>query len=88
MKLWIDKVWHRRPGGLLRKDSCLVYDYVQNHMMDSIKRKLENINIDVAIIPGGLICQLQPLDVSINKPFKDKVRFGGQIGWLILLNTC
>ena len=32
------------------------------------------MNTDVAIIPGGLTCQLQPLDVSINKPFKDKVR--------------
>ena len=26
MKLWIDKIWHRRPGGLLKKYSCLVYD--------------------------------------------------------------
>lgn len=29
---------------------------------------------DIAIIPGGLTSQLQPLDVSVNKPFKDKVR--------------
>ena len=24
----------------------------------------------LAVIPGGLISQLQPLDVSVNKPFK------------------
>ena len=74
MKLWIDKIWHHRPGGLLMKDSCLVYDMFKTHMLESIKRKLKNVNTDVAIIPGGLTCQLQPLDVSINKPFKDKVR--------------
>ena len=74
MMLWIYKVWHRRPVGLLRKYSCLVYDMFKTHMMDSIKRKLENINTGVAIIPGGLTCQLQPLDESIIKPFKDKVR--------------
>ena len=32
------------------------------------------MNTDVAIIPGGLTGQLQPLDVSISKPFKEKVR--------------
>ena len=37
MKLWIDKIWHRRPGGLLKKkDSCLVHDIFKTHMMESI----------------------------------------------------
>jgi hypothetical protein len=25
----------------------------------------------LAVIPGGLTSQLQPLDVSVNKPFKE-----------------
>ena len=74
MKLWINKVWECRPGGLTRKKACLVYDSFKTHLMDSIKKKLKDMNTDVAVIPGGLTSQLQPLDVSINKPFKDKVR--------------
>ena len=74
MLLWIRKVWECRPGYLLRKKACLVYDMFKTHLMDSIKKKLSEGNTDTAIIPGGLTSQLQPLDVSINKPFKDKVR--------------
>ena len=74
MLLWIKKVWKCRPGELLRKKACLVYDMFKTHLMDSIKSKLKEGNTDVAIIPGGLTSQLQPLDVSINKPFKEKVR--------------
>ena len=74
MKLWIDKIWQNRPGGLLKKKACLVYDMFKTHLMQSVKKKLSQLNTDVAIIPGGLTGQLQPLDVSINKPFKDRVR--------------
>ncbi|CAG8800623.1 14332_t:CDS:2, partial [Cetraspora pellucida] len=31
-------------------------------------------NTDLAVIPGGLTSMCQPLDVCINKPFKDKLR--------------
>ena len=68
MLLW---VWECRPGQLLRKKACLVYDMFKAHLMDSIKKTLSEGNTDTAIIPGGLTSQLQPL---INKPFKDKVR--------------
>lgn len=74
MLLWTRKVWECRPGYLLRKKACLVFDMFKSHLMDSIKKKLSQGNTDVAVIPGGLTSQLQPLDVSINKPFKDKVR--------------
>ena len=47
---------------------------LKTHMMESIRKKLGEANTDVAIIPGGLTSQLQPLDVSLNKPFKDAVR--------------
>ena len=36
MKLWNEKVWRRREGGLLKKKSLLVYDMFKTHLMDSI----------------------------------------------------
>ena len=58
MLLWIEKVWESRPGQLLGKKSCLVYDMFKTHLMDSIKSRLQEGNTDVAIIPGSLTCQL------------------------------
>ncbi|CAL4062438.1 unnamed protein product, partial [Meganyctiphanes norvegica] len=70
IKLWIDKVWSRRPGGLLRKPALLVWDQFRAHKTETVKNNLKRIKTDLAVIPGGLTCQLQPLDVCINKPFK------------------
>ena len=57
----------------MKEKSLSVYDMFKTHLMDSIKKKRDH-NTDVAIIPGGLTSQLQSLDVSLNKPFKEKVR--------------
>jgi len=46
----------------------------RSHLTDDIKWRLQRNNIDIAVIPGGLTSILQPLDVSLNKPFKDNVR--------------
>lgn len=70
MKLWIDKVWSRRPGGLLKKPALLVWDHFRDHRTDLAKRKVKQLKTQLAVIPGGLTCQLQPLDVSVNKSFK------------------
>ena len=76
MLLWIKEVWECRPGHLLNKKSCLVFDMFKDHLLDSVKKQLVegNTDVHVALILAGLTSQLQPLDVSINKPFKDKVR--------------
>ena len=35
---------------------------------------LNNKNIKRIFIPGGLTRKLQPLDVAVNKPFKDHIK--------------
>ena len=66
MKTWIKKVWRSR------RRSLLVCDAFEAHVTERVKTAQENTNL--AVIPGGLTSILQPLDVSLNKPFKDGVR--------------
>jgi len=70
MKLWLEKVWSKRPGGLLKKASLLVCDQFKAHVTESTKRLATKLKTHLAVIPGGLTTKLQPLDVSVNKPFK------------------
>ena len=41
---------------------------------DQLKHLKKQHKTDVAIIPGGMTSILQPLDVSVSKPFKNKLR--------------
>lgn len=52
----------------------LVFDSFEAHVTDRVKRALERENMNLAVILGGSTSILQPLDVSLNKPFKDGVR--------------
>jgi len=76
MKTWFDKVWRKRPGGnrINKQRSLLVMDSFEGHKTNTIKNIAFNENTDLAIIPGGLTSIVQPLDVCLNKPFKDKLR--------------
>ena len=74
VKLWIEKIWNRRPGSMLKHHTLLVWDRFQSHLTDNSKTHLARNNTDIAVIPGGLTSVLQPLDVSVNKPFKGNVR--------------
>ena len=73
VKDWLNSVWSK-VGRLLRKRNLLVWDSFRAHVSDNVKRVLKNSRTDVAVIPGGMTSLLQPLDVSVNKPFKDNLR--------------
>ena len=64
MKLWLEKVWSKRPGGL-KKPSLLVCDQYKAHVTESTKRLATKLKTHLAVIPDGLTSQLQPLDVSV-----------------------
>ena len=70
IKLWLEKVWSKCPGDLLKKLSLLVCDQFKAHVTESTKSLATKLKTHLAVIPGGLTSQLQPLDVSVNKPFK------------------
>ena len=49
-----------------------VLDAFKGHLTDSVTKQLRK-NTEL-VIPGGMTSVLQPMDVSINKPFKDRLR--------------
>ena len=70
MKIQIEKVWSRRPAGLLKKPALLVLDQFRAHTTQDTKKRFKEEKTHLAVIPGGLTSLLLPLDISINKPFK------------------
>ena len=71
---WLKIVWGRRPRAYLNQPSMLVLDAFKGHLTDSVENQLCKMNTELVIIPGGITSVLQPMDVSINKPFKDRLR--------------
>lgn len=56
------------------RKSMLVWDSFRAHLSKPVRSTLRSINTECVVIPGGMTSMLQPLDVSINKPFKDRMR--------------
>lgn len=71
---WISSVWDRRPGAFLHPESILVLDSSRGHLTPGVKEKLQRDRTHL-VIPGGMTSILQPLDVCLNKPFKDRLRW-------------
>lgn len=74
MKDWIRKSFSKRRGSVRRTKSMIVLDAFRCHRTEQIKKMFQNENCVLAMIPGGLTSMLQPLDVSINKPFKQHLK--------------
>lgn len=81
VKDWLKTVWSK-VGGLSRQKSMFVWDSFRAHLSQPIRRTLQSLNTECAVIPGGMTGLLQPLDVCINKPFKDRLRSKWQ-QWMI-----
>lgn len=51
----------------------LALDLFQGHLTTPVKQALRKGKTNLVVIPGGMTSVLQPLDVALNKPFKDQV---------------
>ena len=63
---WASQVW----GCLAFEQRFLVWESFKCHISDDIKDRLRKTKTTMGGIPEGCTKLLQPLDVSINKPFK------------------
>jgi hypothetical protein len=71
---WVENIWTKRSQQGSNPRSLLVLDSFTAHKTNAVKNRLYEKKTNLAVIPGGLTSKLQPLDVSLNKPFKAKVR--------------
>ncbi|CAJ0949590.1 unnamed protein product [Ranitomeya imitator] len=53
MKIWIEKVWSKRPGELLKKTALLVLDQFRAHITEATKRRFKEEKTHIAVIPWG-----------------------------------
>ena len=70
-KDWIYSVFIKYSSS---KKTMLVLDAFRCHRMPAIKEILKEDKTDLVIIPGGMTGQLQVMDVSCNRPFKQEMR--------------
>lgn len=67
-----------------KKKCLLIYDQAPSHKNDEIISYMNNNNLNYLFIPAGLTSKLQPLDISVNKVFKNSYK--KNIRNMLLLN--
>ena len=75
MLMWISKVLEpyiaMAPEGIV---PILFLDSYRCHMMASVVTIIQDLGVEVEHIPGGCTPLCQPVDIGVNKPFKDRIR--------------
>jgi hypothetical protein len=75
MLLWVEQVLGpyvaTAPDGVV---PILFLDSYRCHMMASVVTKIQDLGVEVENIPGGCTGLCQPVDVGVNKPFKNRIR--------------
>ena len=59
---------------LCNEDSMLLLDTHGSHMHESVKKQMESMKVKPKYVPTKTTSYLQPMDVSINGPFKSAMR--------------
>ena len=75
MIVWVDQVLRpyieTAPAGIL---PILFLDSYRCHMMASVVGMIQDLGVEVEHIPGGCTSLCQPVDIGVNKPFKNRIR--------------
>lgn len=75
MREWLREVYVERPDGFFHASpSLLICDSMRAHLTAAVKHQVKQMNSELAVIPGGLTKELQPLDIGVNRAFKVKLR--------------
>ncbi|CAI7909798.1 unnamed protein product [Closterium sp. NIES-54] len=60
--------------GVRPRKALLVLDSYSGHLTPEVKKKFGELNLVPVVIPAGCTSEIQPLDVAVNRSFKDAVR--------------
>jgi hypothetical protein len=75
MIAWVEQVLRPHietaPAGIL---PILFLDSYRCHMMASVVGMIQDLGVEVEHIPGGCTSLCQPVDIGVNKPFKNRIR--------------
>ena len=75
MLMWVEKILKpyvmTAPDGIV---PILFLDSYRCHMMASVVEAVQELGVEVEHIPGGCTGLCQPVDVGVNKPFKNRLR--------------
>jgi hypothetical protein len=75
MIVWVDQVLRpyieTAPAGILH---ILFLDSYRCHMMASVVGMIQDLGVEVKHIPGRCTSLCQPVDIGVNKPFKNRIR--------------
>ena len=77
ISLWNYKIWKKYlEATIFRKgEGVLILDRASSHLdNDEVLNELKYTNQKIFYIPSGTTRLLQPLDVSVNKPFKTAIK--------------
>jgi len=80
---WLREIYVKRPDGFFHISLSLLISMLA-HLTDAVKNKVKQTNSELAIIPGELTKELQPLDIGVNKAFKVKL----QAAWEQWMTEC
>jgi hypothetical protein len=74
MIVWVDRVLQPHietaPPGVMH---ILLLDSYRCQMMASVMSKIQDLGVQVQHIPGGCTSLCQPVDIGVNKPFKNRL---------------
>ena len=72
---WLNNIWFN--NAILNhkiKNTLLIIDRTTTHFSNDLNERFKKYSSHYVLIPPGLTRYLQPLDVAINKPFKDAMK--------------
>ena len=73
-KFWLHNIWFKYNKLHSKKKSLLILDRATSHYYENISDDFKRNDGNYVLIPPGLTRFLQPLDISINFPFKNALK--------------